>query len=285
MARRTTFEDYAERYERWIRLEKSPERVLLVQLHADGDRAGDFVLDHRSHAALADCCADIAGDRDVSAVILTGTGTTFMDRWGGDPSRAWPAHADPGAEALDDTGWVGTQLHRNLLDIQVPMIAAINGGCSTHAELPLMCDIVLAADEAWLQDAAHFPRGVVPGDGSHTVWPLVIGSNRARDFLLTGQRLTAEEARRCGAVNEVVPRAQLLDRAWELARYLALRPPLTLRLTRSILVQPLKRAAVDDLDAGVYQELYAMRGFLSWRGGQDPLDRRWDDDPWGDGGT
>ena len=59
-----------------------------------------------------------------------------------------------------------------------------------------------------------------------------------------------------------------------------MRPPLTLRLTRSVLIQPFKRAAVSDLTSGVYQELYAMRGFLSWRGAQEPLDRAWDDDPW-----
>ncbi len=68
----------------------------------------------------------------------------------------------------------------------------------------------------------------------------------------------------------------------ELARYLAMRPPLTLRLTRSILVQEFKRAAVDDLAAAQYQELYAMRNFFSYRGGKDPLDRAWNDDPWRD---
>src|SRR5690606_14916720 len=149
-------------------------------------------------------------------------------------------------------------LHHNFLAIQVPVIAAVNGACSTHSELPLMCDIVLASDDAYLEDAAHFARGVVPGDGVHTVWPMVIGQNRARYFLLTGQRLSAEQAMAYGAVHEVLPKDRLLDRAWELARYLALRPPLTLRLTRSIFVQELKRAAVNDLAAGVYQELYGM---------------------------
>jgi enoyl-CoA hydratase/carnithine racemase len=280
VARRTRFEDYGARYDRWCRLEKSPEQILLVQLQTEG---ADFVLDYRAHGALADLFADIAGDRDLSAVIFTGSGDTFMDRWGApDPTRDFPAHADPGADALDDTGWIGSQVHLNLLDIQVPVIAAVNGGCSTHSELPLMCDIVLAAEGSWFQDGAHFARGVVPGDGIHTVWPMVFGRNRARYLLLTGERIPAAQAMEYGAVNEVVPRAALLDRAWELARYLALRPPMTLRLTRSILGQELKRAATDDLAAAVYQELYAMRNFLSWRGGQAPLDRAWNDDPWGD---
>jgi enoyl-CoA hydratase/carnithine racemase len=85
-----------------------------------------------------------------------------------------------------------------------------------------------------------------------------------------------------GAVNEVLAKDKLMDRAWELAHMLAMRPPLTLRLTRSILVQELKRAAVNDLAGAQYQELYGMRNFLSYRGGNTPLDRPWDQDPWSD---
>jgi enoyl-CoA hydratase/carnithine racemase len=279
MAKRARFDDYHDRY-KWFRLEKTEEKILLFQIHTDG---GEFVWDGEVHGAFADVCADIAGDRDLSVVIFTGTGDTFMDRFGvTDTKRPLPVHHDAGAELLDEMGWVGSQLHRNLLDIQVPIVAAINGPVSIHAELPLMCDIVLASEDTYLQDAAHFARGVVPGDGAHIVWPIVLGSNRARYFLLTGQKLTAQEALECGALNEVVPKEQLMDRAWELARYLALRPPLTLRLTRSILVHEFKRAAVNDLELGVYQELYGMRSFLSWRGGQEPLDRPWNEDPWGE---
>ena len=276
----TTFADYADRYARWIRFEKSDDQILLVQLHRNDD---EFVLDYRSHEALANAFADIARDRELRVVILTGSGDAFMNRWGAaDPNRQFPAREDPGAETLDETGWIGALLHRNLLDVQVPMIAAVNGACSTHAELPLLCDIVLASEDAFFEDGPHFPRGVVPGDGIHTVLPMVVGPNRARHFLLTGRRLPAHEARAWGAVNEVLPRDELLPRAWEIARYLAMRPPLTLRLTRSVLIQPFKRAAVADLTSGVYQELYAMRGFLSWRGGQEALNRAWDDDPWPD---
>ena len=232
---------------------------------------------------MATLCADVAGDRDISVVIFTGTGDTFMDDYGpADPTRSFPVTTDLGAERLDETGWAGRQRHLNMLDIQVPMIAAINGPCSIHSELPVMCDIVLAAEHAYLQDSAHFPRGLVPGDGVHTIWPMAIGRNRARYFLLTGQKLSAQQAMEYGAVNEVLPKDQLMARAWELAHELALRPPLTLRLTRSVLVQELKRAAVNDLASAQFQELYGMRSFFSYRGGKEPLDRAWNDDPWGD---
>ena len=279
MAKRARFEDYRDRYESF-RLEKSDDKILLFQIHTDG---GEFVWNWETHYSFGDVCADIAGDRDLSAVIFTGTGDTFMDHFGsGEPTRALPVHHDLGAERLDEIGWAGSQRHLNLLDIQVPIIAAVNGPASVHAELPLMCDIVLASDDTYFQDAAHVPRGVAPGDGAHIVWPMVLGHNRARYFLLTGQKLSAHEALECGAISEVLPKEHLMDRAWELARYLAMRPPLTLRLTRSILVQEFKRAAVNDLTLGVYQELYGMRNFLSWRQGLEPLDRPWDEDPWGD---
>lgn len=279
MAKRTHFEDYRDRYKRF-RLEKSEDNVLLFQLHTDGR---EFAWDWEAHDSFGDVCADIAGDRELSCVIFTGTGETFMDEYGpADPTRKFPVTTDLGAERLDENGWCGRQRHLNMLDIQVPMIAAINGPCSIHSELPIMCDIVLAAEDAYLQDSAHFPRGVVPGDGVHTIWPMVIGRNRARYFLLTGQKLSARQLLEYGAVNEVLPRERLMDRARELAHYLAMRPPLTLRLTRSVLVQELKRAAVNDLSFGQYQELYGMRNFFSYRGGKDPLDRPWNDDPWGD---
>ncbi|HEY7105822.1 MAG TPA: enoyl-CoA hydratase/isomerase family protein [Acidimicrobiia bacterium] len=279
MAKRTRFEDYRDRYA-CARLEKSDEQILLVTLHTDD---GEFVWDMAAHDDVAALFSDIAGDRDLTAVILTGSGVNFMDHFGAaEPGRELPVHQDLGAERLDDVGWTGTQLFLNLLDVQVPMIAAVHGACTVHAELPVMCDLVLASDDACFQDSVHFARGVVPGDGSQIVWPMVLGRNRGRYFLLTGQKLTAQEAMAYGAVNEVVPRDGLLARAWELARELALRPPLTLRLTRSVLVQELRRAAADDLALGVYEELYAMRNFLSWRRGNEPLDRPWDQEPWSD---
>lgn len=271
-------ESYRTRYP-WFHLDGDDDGVLLVRMHSDD---GPFVLGWRSHVGMADLFADIAGDPAVTVVILTGTGDAFMDRFGDpDTSRDRPVHVDPGAESLDETGWTGSRLHLNLLAIPVPVIAAINGPCCVHAELPLMCDIVLASEDSYLQDASHFSRGVVPGDGIHTVWPVVTGMSRARYFLLSGEKLSVEDAMAWGAVNEVMPRDELLPRARELAGRLARTPQPALRLARSALGRPLRTAAVNGLTSGVYQELYAMRNFLSWRGDQEPLDRAWDDDPWG----
>jgi enoyl-CoA hydratase/carnithine racemase len=187
-----------------------------------------------------------------------------------------------GLAKLDEKAWYGRMLVENILAVDVPMISAVNGPCNIHSEVPLLGDIVLASEDAYFQDLAHFPRGMVPGDGQHVLWPRLIGPNRARYLLLTGKKLAAREALEWGAISEVHPKEKLLDRAWELARELAKRPPLTLRYTRMLFTQDLKRAFLDELAHGLARETYAQRQFFPVGAGMEPLDRAWNDDPWSD---
>jgi len=283
VVKRTRFAEYENSYANY-KFELSEEGILFMQCHTDG---GPLHWEWSSHDAMADAFADVAGDREIKVVIHTGTGDKYNHSWGrpvtesGEP--LYNAYADAeGVAIMDEKAWYGRMLLENLLAVDVPMVAAINGPCSMHSEVPLLMDIVLASDDAWFQDLSHFPRGMVPGDGQHVVWDALVGPSRARYLLLTGYKLTAHEAREWGVVHEVLPRDQLLDRAWEIARQIAMRPPIAIRNTRHILVQNLKRAFLNELDHGLQAELWAQRQFFPFGAGMQGLDRPWDQKPWSD---
>jgi enoyl-CoA hydratase/carnithine racemase len=284
MARRTKFVEYKDRYQN-VTFELSEEGILLMQCHTNRD---SLVWDWEAHDGISDAFADVAGDREIKVLIHTGTGENYNANWGapGAATANKPVYlaldGPEGLLALDEKAWYGRMLIENVLAVEVPMISAVNGPCNIHAEVPLLGDIVLASEDAYFQDLAHFPRGLVPGDGAHVLWPLLVGRNRGRYMLLTGKQLGAEEAREWGAVNEVLPKDQLLDRAWELARELAMRPPMVLRYTRQLFTQDLKRAFLDELGHGLARETYAQRQFFPMGGGMRGLDRPWDQEPWSD---
>jgi enoyl-CoA hydratase/carnithine racemase len=280
VAKRTRFSEYGDRYANY-RFELSAEGILFMQCHTNG---GSLVWDWKAHDDMADAFADIAGDREIKVLIHTGTGANYNADWAVAVEKPFYNAMDgqKGLAKLDEKAWYGRMLLENILAVDVPMISAVNGPCNIHSEIPLLGDIVLASEDAYFQDLAHFPRGMVPGDGQHVIWPAIIGRNRARYLLLTGKKLSAREALEWGAVSEVLPKDRLLDRAWELARELAKRPPLTLRYTRMLFTQDLKRAFLDELGHGLARETYAQRQFFPVGGGMAPLDRAWDEDPWSD---
>jgi enoyl-CoA hydratase/carnithine racemase len=250
-----TLEHYANKYEH-VRMERR-DGILQITLHTNG---GTLQWGAAPHRELPQVFADIGSDPENKVVIMTGAGEAFTGPRGTPETRVRRTPAQ-----WDATYWEGKHLLMNLLDIEVPMISAINGPALRHSELPLLCDIVLAAEETTFQDSGHFVNGLIPGDGMHIVYPLLLGLNRGRYFLLTGQTLSAREAQDLGLVNEVLPRQQLLPRAWELAQQLAQQHPLVLRYSRVLLTQYLKRQMHDLLGYGL-----ALEGLGS---AQDQLDR------------
>src|SRR5580700_8398164 len=237
------FESYRDKYEN-VRM-KRDDGILEVALHT---RGGPLEFNGYVHEALVNAFRDIGEDPENHVVILTGTGDEFCTQL-----------SPEGFDFFTPTGYdkilrQGTKVLENILDIEVPMIAAINGPVTAHSEYALLCDIVLAAEGAYFQDAAHPAFGIVPGDGVHVVWPEVIGEIRGRYFLLSGQKLSAAEAKAYGAVNEVLRREALLPRAWELARYLKKQNPLTLRYTRMALSTRFRRRLQESLSYGLALE-------------------------------
>ena len=221
------------------RLTRSPSGVLEVALHTDG---GKLVFNGHTHEQFVDLFHQIGADTENRAVILTGSGDAFMD-----------AISPDGFDFFSPRGYdkifrEGRKVLMNILDIEVPMITAVNGPVLLHSEYALLTDIILATPETVFQDKPHFDFGIVPGDGVNLLWPEVIGSIRGRYFILTRQILDAATAKDWGVVNEIVPANQLLARAHEIAEGIAALPPLTASYTRIALTQKLRR--IIDQDSG-----------------------------------
>jgi enoyl-CoA hydratase/carnithine racemase len=241
------FDDYRNRY-KTIRMRRE-DGILEVTLHTDG---GPLRWGRLPHKELEEAFLEIGRDRENHVVILTGTGDEFSG-----PAPTVEANLASHRQSPKEwgvLGWESKNLLTNLLAIDAPMIAAINGPALRHAELPVMCDIVLASDTACFQDSAHFVGGLIPGDGMHVVFPLVMGYNRGRYFLLTGQVVTAQEAKEMGVVNEVLPPADLLPRAWEHARNIMKLPELNRRYTRTLITEVMRRQMNELLPYGLALE-------------------------------
>ena len=228
--------DYFDSY-RHVRFERDNDGVLVVTLHSDGDslRWGPV-----PHAELCRAFRDIGDDRGNRVVILAGVGDEFTGPICSPDER--PLGFRPTPAEWDHFYFDGKHLQSNLLNIEVPMIAAINGPAYRHLELALLCDITVASETALFVDSGHFELGnLVPGDGVNVVMTMLLGVNRARYFHLTGETITAHEAKALGMVNEVVPQAEVLPRARVLAARLARKSTLQLRYSRVILTEPIKR--------------------------------------------
>ena len=235
-------QDYQDKY-RNIVFERR-DGILQMRLHTDGGPMQWGASEGAIHEQLGHAFYDIAHDIENRVLILTGTGDAFcvarnQAEYGSKPDAAfWYRMIKEGKDML-----------MQYLDVEVPVIAVINGPATIHPELPALGDIVLAAEDAVLQDS-HMRQGVVPGDGGHVVWEHLLGANRSRYFFYTEQIMTAQEAKAAGVVGEILPREKLLPRAWELAAQLAKKPLQTLHYTRTILTQPIKQKMLSDLGYG-----------------------------------
>lgn len=163
---------------------------------------------------------------DVRAAVLTGSDRAFSV--GGDITTFDAIDAERGF-AFTRRGY---DLLRPLERGQVPVIAAVEGYCLAGGlEMALACDFIIAAEHS-LFGFAEIDLGLIPGWGGVVRLSRGIPVRRARQMLLTGERIDAAEAARLGIVNEVVDRGGALDRALELARAIAGKPPVAVKATK-----------------------------------------------------
>ena len=180
-------------------------------------------LDPPTLGELCDRLAELAGDADIRVVVLTGAG-----------ERAFVAGADIKAMSTMDIeqaqawGNLGHETATLLETMPKATIAAVNGfalggGC----ELALACDIRYASTAARLGQP-EVSIGIIPGWGGTQRLPRVVGIGRAKELIMTGGLVDAEEAFRIGLVNAVFPPEELMEKSLDLARELAAKSPLVL---------------------------------------------------------
>ncbi|GAA5233642.1 crotonase/enoyl-CoA hydratase family protein [Verticiella sediminum] len=198
----------------------------------------------------------IHGDRSVRCVILTGAGPSFC---AGGNIRDMRRQASPEVSEMDirDDYRRGIQrLTLALFNLEVPVIAAINGhAIGAGLDLACMCDLRVAAGTATF--AESFVRlGIIPGDGGAWLLPRVIGLARASELAFTGDSIDAGQALEWNLVSRVVPGEELMATARGLAERIVRNPAHALRLTKRLLRESLHTRLDSALElSAVYQAI------------------------------
>lgn len=237
--------DYFSKYSD-LHLERTPSGVLSLRFHTNG---GPITFTGTTHHQFPKALLDIGDDRANKVLIVTGTGDTFMDEIDGPSLGEMFKPAE-----YDKIYWEGRHVLRRLLELEMPIVAAVNGPAGVHSEYALLADIVLASEDAVFMDKPHLAFNIVPGDGVQVIYEELLGVNRARYFALTQQQLNADEAQKLGLVSEILPKNKVYARALELAEQLASRPQLFLRYTTIALRQRLLGRLNEGLRLGMALE-------------------------------
>jgi enoyl-CoA hydratase len=202
------------------------------------------------HHDLIDVLRHVGRDRGARAIVLTGAGRAFSA--GGDLDRFEILAED--LELRRQTLRVGRQLFEDLINVHLPVVAAVNGpavglGCT----LVSACDMVFMSEKSYLADP-HVTVALVAGDGGQVAWPLNTGLLRAKEYLLTGDRVPPEVAVEIGMANRVVAPESLMADAIAFAHRLAALPWQAVQDTKFVLNQHLRQAAVSSLGFGFAAE-------------------------------
>ena len=239
--------DYS-RYE-LIKVEKEGKVAILTLNRPEALNA----INTQLHTELEDIFADVTRDDEVNAVVLTGAGKAFSA--GGDVKGMGTS---PAERLKRSPLSYAKRLIHNLVEVEQPIIAAVNGhAIGLGATIALFCDTIIASEQAKIGDP-HVRVGLVAGDGGAVIWPLLCGLARAKEYLMTGDLLTATEAERIGLINHVVTPDEVMPKAMELAQRLANGPTKAIRWTKLACNKRLRDEVNLVLEAGLAVETISM---------------------------
>ena len=186
------------------------------------------VLDKQSWSELAEALQLVKEDRNIRVLIITGAG-----------EKAFMAGADikwlKERDALDILEGGPQAVLSQLEKLPKPVIAAVNGyaiggGC----ELALACDIRIASEKAKFGQA-EINLGILPGGGGTQRLSRLVGTGKAKELIYTGDIIDAFEAERIGLVNKVVSPETLMDSAFAMARKIAAKGPVALKIIKGVI--------------------------------------------------
>jgi enoyl-CoA hydratase/carnithine racemase len=196
----------------------------------------------------------VEGSEQVRAVILTGAG-----------EKAFCSGVDlkERAEMTADERWVHNRalnaFAERLARLQMPTVAALNGlAFGGGLEVALACDFRIAAEEAEFS-LPEVGIGIVPGAGGTQRLPRLIGPTKAKELILTGRRVSADDALDMGLVSKVVPRGSLMEEARSLAEEISANSPLALAYAKAAV----DLASETTIEQGLRYETAAIRATLS----------------------
>jgi enoyl-CoA hydratase len=234
-----------------IKVEKADKLAIVTLNRPDSLNAVNPQLHHE----LERIWVDLTEDADVNAILLTGAGKAFCA--GGDvkgmAARSSGESSGPRRFPLNPAG--GRRLVQNMLDVEQPIIGAINGDAvGLGATIALFCDVIVASEKARFGDP-HVRVGIVAGDGGAIIWPALIGPARAKEFLMRGHLVNGADAAKMGLVNYAVPPEQVLPKAREIAQELADGPTWAIRWSKLSVNKWLKDQVNLILDASLAYEM------------------------------
>ena len=236
----------------YINFERLDGHVLKVTI--DRPDSDLNAVDAQLHRELTKLMVVLKEEREARCIVLTGVGKAFSA--GGDFDW-FPTLQAPGK--LEDLRQEAKNLIWDMLDIQVPIVAAINGhAVGLGASIGLLCDIIFVAESAIISDP-HVSVGIVAGDGGTIIWPLAVGPALAKQYLLTGDPINAAEAHRIGLINFVSSNDEVVDDAIAYATKLAAKAPLAVQYTKVAVNKLLIDAANTAFDTATALELLTFQ--------------------------
>jgi len=245
-------------------IDYSPFEFFTVEIGDDGvavvtmndpDRLN--AIGPHNHWQLEDIWLRLARDESIKVIVLTGAGRAFTA--GGDiKMMADRALTEYGLQYALRVPQNTLRLWEHFLLCPQPIIAAVNGDAmGLGMTIALFADIAVVAEDAKLGDT-HIKVGLVAGDGGAVMWPLLVGPQRAKEYLMRGKVFNGAKAEEMGLVNYAYPREQVLEESLKLAREIAAQPVWAVRWSKAAVNKQLKAQVNAVLETSIAYESLTM---------------------------